>query len=151
MFVEQSLSWWCLPENLLIGISFHQKIKMQAIAMDAPLSGWGAHMGHLQIQGFWSPKEQTHHINLLELREVHQALSALLMSFKANSLLVQTDNITTIHYLNKQGGDPVPGSSYNLKMANVQESQDYSCPSVRHPECGSGRSAESFKRTMNGY
>lgn len=58
----------------------------------------------LQVQGLWSEVERGCHINLLELRAVHLALKSLYLLFQSQSLLIQTDNTTTMYYLNKQGG-----------------------------------------------
>ncbi|KAJ1114356.1 hypothetical protein NDU88_002594 [Pleurodeles waltl] len=100
----QSLKWWCLPSNLLVGIPFQQRPPSQTIVTDASLLGWGAHMEHLRVQGEWSQRESLYHINLLELRAVHLALKAFLPSLRTETLLLQTDNVATMYYVNKQGG-----------------------------------------------
>lgn len=101
---KDSFKWWTDRLNIMKGVPFHQEIPKQTIVTDASLVGWGAHMSHLQVQGLWSEVERGYHINFLELRAVHLALKCFLPSLGHNSILIQTDNTTTMFYLNKQGG-----------------------------------------------
>ena len=61
-------------------------------------------MDGLKIQGLWLDRAKSYHINLLELRAVHLALKSFLPAISSSSRLLQMDNTTTMHYLNKQRG-----------------------------------------------
>ncbi|KAJ1121781.1 hypothetical protein NDU88_000300 [Pleurodeles waltl] len=100
----QSLRWWMHRPHLSVGAPFHQVLPSDTLVTDASLQGWGAHLGPFQAQGLWSDKEKQYHINLLELRAVHLALKSFIPLIQGKTLLIQTDNTTTMYYLNKQGG-----------------------------------------------
>ncbi|KAM7166314.1 uncharacterized protein RBU57_007209 [Macrochelys suwanniensis] len=74
------------------------------ITTDASLIGWGAHLGHHNVQGKWSPTETRLHINLLELRAVHNACRHFLPLIRGTSISVLTDNMACMFYINRQGG-----------------------------------------------
>jgi hypothetical protein len=53
--------------------------------------------------GLWSPLQQKEHINLLEMKAVHLALSHF-RTLHLKSLVLATDNTTVVAYLKNQGG-----------------------------------------------
>ncbi len=54
--------------------------------------------------GVWSPLEDSLHINVLECRTVFLALQTFLPSVKNRNVLIETNNTTTLAYINKEGG-----------------------------------------------
>lgn len=66
--------------------------------------GWGAvFQGHLTF-GVWSEVQRGWHINRLELLAVLLALKRFLPYLKGYHVLIRTDNMTVVSYLNHQGG-----------------------------------------------
>ena len=75
------------------------------IYTDASNSGWGAYSqsdGSFS-QGSWSLSQRTLHINELELLAVNFALSRLCSSQRGGHIRVNSDNSTTVSYINKNG------------------------------------------------
>ena len=73
------------------------------LTTDASHVGWGAVFGDTSTGGFWRLEEQRYHINFLELKAVLLGLKSLCGAFRENHILVQSDNTTTIAYINAMG------------------------------------------------
>ena len=71
---------------------------------DASLSGWGAVCLGRSARGSWLPPWSSAHINVLELRAVLLALRAFMPWIQGRHVLVRSDNVTTVFYINHQGG-----------------------------------------------
>ena len=54
------------------------------------------------------------HINVLELEAVHRALVHFLPVLKNQKVLVRSDNVTVVQYLNKQGGTRSPNLCFRV-------------------------------------
>lgn len=68
-------------------------------------SDWmGAHFNRAWVHVRWSPLERTVHINLLELLAVIKVFLSFQTMLVGKGIQVTTDNTTTLHYINKQGG-----------------------------------------------
>ena len=74
------------------------------IQTDASNTGWGAVMDKVSIGGPWLKSEEMYHINALELLAVTHAVKSFLKDKNNLQVLIQTDNITTMTYINKMGG-----------------------------------------------
>ncbi|KAJ1148114.1 hypothetical protein NDU88_000954, partial [Pleurodeles waltl] len=98
-----SLLWWN-NINLNKGRPFQDPVPQYVITTDASMTGWGAHLDQHSIQGQWNVHQTKLHINHLELLAVFQALKAFQPIIVHKYILVKTDNMTTMYYLNKQGG-----------------------------------------------
>ncbi|XP_041435826.1 uncharacterized protein LOC121399363 [Xenopus laevis] len=98
-----SLTWWLNCNNLSKGRNLADP-QWQTLTTDASLKGWGAVFGTLTAQGIWSSAETQLPINILELRAVRRALSYWQQIMKGIAIRVQSDNATTVAYLNHQGG-----------------------------------------------
>ncbi|VDI82098.1 Hypothetical predicted protein [Mytilus galloprovincialis] len=66
--------------------------------------GMGAVMNKVSIGGPWLQSEKSFHINALELIAVTHAVKSFLKDRHNLQVLIQTDNITTMTYINKMGG-----------------------------------------------
>ena len=103
-WLAQAVSQWLdgawLREGVPISLPQHQV----ELFTDASNVGWGAHVEDLTAAGLWSPREQTWHINLLELEAVCRAIREFAPSLSGKSVLLATDNTTVACYLNRQGG-----------------------------------------------
>lgn len=102
--VTISLRWWTEPRNLLAGVPFHHPQPSACITTDASLTGWGAHMNGMSVQGRWSPRETTFHISILELRAVFNACKHFQVPIRDTTVRILTDNISMMYYINCQGG-----------------------------------------------
>ncbi|XP_041446270.1 uncharacterized protein LOC121403038 [Xenopus laevis] len=100
---KEALRWWLSPENLAVGQSWATP-DWRVMATDASLQGWGATWENHSAQGRWSPAESRLPINILELRAVKLALSQWSHLLRLQSVRIQSDNVTTVAYINRQGG-----------------------------------------------
>jgi len=84
------------------------------VTTDASLLGWGAHSNGVEIGGRWRPEEAQAHINVLELRAVHLALTSLIKETHI-TVHVLTDNMTTLSHIRKMGGTHSPTCNQEVK------------------------------------
>ncbi len=74
-------------------------------ASDASLSGWGAVCSDgRSVSGLWSPTEAKNSINFLELLASFLALKSFALHCRNCHIQIQSDNRTTVAYLNRLGG-----------------------------------------------
>lgn len=106
--VLTSLSWWCDPSKVMVGIPFNPPAPHVMLTMDAFLVGWGAHIQGHTAQGLWSPREAQMHISILELPAVQHASQALLPFVWYRHVQLLSDNMIAVIYINKQGGARSP-------------------------------------------
>jgi hypothetical protein len=59
------------------------------------------------MSGVWTERETNLHLNVLECNAVLLALLQVVVMIRGSSVLVATDNTTTLFYINKNGGDQV--------------------------------------------
>ncbi len=75
------------------------------LTTDSSSHGWGAHIGsQYHVQGVWTVPELDWHINLQELDTVMKACSHFTRHLQGQKVLVQSDNVTVVTYINHQGG-----------------------------------------------
>ena len=73
------------------------------LTTDACTSGWGAVYGAHKTGGLWNVEEQAFHINYLELKAVLLGLKSLLGHVHGKHIRIQSDNTTTVAYVNNMG------------------------------------------------
>ena len=112
--LKEHLHWWFQPANTLKGMFLHQWCATKILTTDASKTGYGAHLEGQCYQGTWSKKESSLHINVLELEAVHRALVHFLPVLKNQKVLVRSDNVTVVQYLNKQGGTRSPNLCFRV-------------------------------------
>jgi hypothetical protein len=100
--------WWGDLDNLTQGLVWSQPKPAVMMTTDASEKAWGAHMQGMKVQGPWTTHQKTQHINILELLAVQKGLKVFLDKVRNKSVLVQTDNTTVLHYINKLGGTKSP-------------------------------------------
>ena len=79
------------------------------VSTDASMIGWGGHAQGLELHsalfhGLWDQEETSLHINVLELRAVHLMLCSLGETLFGQVIRIESDNTTTVTYINKEGG-----------------------------------------------
>jgi hypothetical protein len=81
------------------GLSLSIPVPTLNLHTDASNLGWGAY-----LEGLGSPVKQKEHINLLEMKAVHLALSHFRTTLHLKSLILATNNTTVVAFLKNQGG-----------------------------------------------
>ena len=99
---------WQDPRFLTSGIPLRTFQAEFMIFTDASTQGWGAHMGDSQISGTWTHTDRKLHINCLELKAVFHALQHWAQMLQGHHVMIATDNLTVVSYINKQGGTHSP-------------------------------------------
>ena len=101
---QQELNWWVEESQSQNGCPIQAVTPDLVIQTDASKLGWGAIWGMQKTGGLWSLKEKTWHINVLELLAVFLALKSFTKEMYNQHILIQSDNVSTLSYINKQGG-----------------------------------------------
>ena len=102
------LQWWSDARRLHMWTPVRLPKPDLVVHTDASILGWGACFGDQTARGTWSPTERRFHINRLEMRAVRWTLRRFAARFQGRSLLFCIDNLSTVYYLNKQGGTRSP-------------------------------------------
>ena len=101
----EDIVWW--KEEVT---RYHRKIdlatpKHTVILMLASNEDWGGHLESLSTFGRWDLKNIDLHINAKELLAVQKCLEALCADdIHSSTILIKSDNSTTVSYLNKKVG-----------------------------------------------
>lgn len=147
--VRNSLLWWTLSCNVLQGTPFRRPIPTMTLTTDASLIGWGAHLGRLTTRGQWAEEDAKNHINWLELKTILLAIKAFIHILKNNAVVIRSDNITAVSYVNKQGGT-VSRSLCRLAMQIWTLCIDYNInPVATHVPGIDNSVADSLSRTTS--
>jgi len=104
---KTDLCWWVdnvLQSNNPIS---HGKIDIE-ITCDASKKGWGAVCNKNTTQGLWTTREQSKHINELELLAIKFALKVFESQLSGKHVKVLSDNTTAVCYINSKGGTKSP-------------------------------------------
>ena len=99
---------WSSLERLSEGKPFLPPPPSLTLTTDASRLGWGAVLPPHRVSGLWSREVASLHINSLELLAVLQALQSFEDVVKGRSVLVRSDNMTVVSYINHQGGTHSP-------------------------------------------
>ncbi len=86
------------------GVLIGQGIRRKNVTTDASSTGWGALCGGRPAFGTWSEMEKSWHINCLELCAVHLVLECFLPDILHRHVLIRTDSMTVVAFINHQGG-----------------------------------------------
>ena len=105
----QALQSWSVREHLSQEMHFTLPSTTVTLTMDASMEGWGS---HCRLPGstmalysaLWSRPECQLHINVLELQAVCTTLLQLEQEIFSQTVLIESDNMATVSYINKQGG-----------------------------------------------
>lgn len=97
------ISWWINNIDCAFKEAGHGNPDI-LITTDASRMGWGAVLNGQSIGGQWSIPETRFHINYLEMLAVFLALKSFCRDRNKKHIRVQSDNTTTVAYLNEMGG-----------------------------------------------
>ncbi|KAI2647963.1 enzymatic polyprotein [Labeo rohita] len=95
---------WSDPAFLRAGVPLGQVSRHVVMNTDASKTGWGAICNGQTASGSWSGPRLQWHINCLELLAVLLALRRFLPTLRDKHVLIRTDNVLTVAYINRQGG-----------------------------------------------
>ena len=100
------LLWWInVDPNSLTPVFFKEFENDLTIYSDASKVGWGASLSSGELtSGSWSDSFSEFHINFLELKAIHLAVTHFLPLIKGKKIFIHSDNSTAVFYLNKMGG-----------------------------------------------
>ena len=101
---RETLQWWLHTPNLMSGVPFSDPVPEMTIVTDASSYGCGGHLGDQTASGTWQLQWKSRHINWLELQAVLLTLQHFLPQLRGTVMEVLSDNMTTVSYINKQGG-----------------------------------------------
>lgn len=101
---SEDLLWWASNLSLSNGRTASLSSPQVAIETDASMLGWGAYTQGEATGGCWSERERKLHINALKLLAVFFALKAFLKTQEGMVVLILTDNMSVVSYVNKLGG-----------------------------------------------
>ncbi|KAM4697915.1 uncharacterized protein WCC33_013536 [Rhinophrynus dorsalis] len=113
--IRLELEWWTHPTNLAKGRALTDP-EWQILHTDASKLGWGGIWNNKTIQGIWTAREKTMHINVLELKAVWNTLRHFRQHLHQQSVLIRSDNFTAVQYILNQGGT----RSYQLNCLAIK-------------------------------
>jgi len=95
---------WRSPVWLRQGAPMHLPTDRLTLVTDASRHGWGGYLERSEASGAWNKDDQSLHINALELKAVLLCLRQFEAQVRNKAVLVLSDNVTAVQYINKQGG-----------------------------------------------
>ena len=105
--VRTEIAWWLQEENLVPGVPLNRGVNpvpLVQVFTDASRTGWGGHIEGQTVQGIWSEEELDYHINVLEMLAARRTLDHFKDQLRNRSVMLSSDNSTTVSYLQRQGG-----------------------------------------------
>lgn len=108
--VRAALSWWLNRDNTRQGVSLRPFQPRVSLFTDASQEGYGATLESRELSGLWTKEESALHSNNREMLAVIRAIQYFKQYLRNQTLLICSDNTTTVSTINKQGGGPGPGA-----------------------------------------
>ncbi|KAL0176639.1 hypothetical protein M9458_028969, partial [Cirrhinus mrigala] len=100
----EALVPWKGPQWLERGVPLGSVCRRKVVTTDASNKGWGALCDGNPAFGLWSKAKEGFHINCLEKLAVCHALCAFLPDLKGHHVLIRSESMTVVSYINHQGG-----------------------------------------------
>ena len=99
------LTWWTTNIPQWNGTPWHRPHPSTTVYTDSSMEGWGGHTSQgEEAQGYWTLPQTSCHINYLELLGAFNVLRSLTGHMRDQTLMLKSDNISTLAYLRKMGG-----------------------------------------------
>ena len=103
------LQWWVSCSSSLPPRSLAPFVPQIIVTTDSSGSGWGGFTSQdEEASGFWTDAESELHINVLETLAVIFCFQCFFRHVQDVSILVRSDNTTTVSYINHLGGVHAP-------------------------------------------
>ena len=103
---RSDIHWWI--DNIGMGKKTLHGKHTETIKTDASKDGWGAYFGGASTGGRWDHIEKEQSINVLECQAILFGLKAMCRDMSNTHLLVLSDNVTAVAYVNHMGGSHAP-------------------------------------------
>ncbi|KAL0172890.1 hypothetical protein M9458_033201, partial [Cirrhinus mrigala] len=100
----EALIPWKNSQWMERGVPLGMVCRRKVVTADASNTGWGALCDGKPAFGLWTKAEAGTHINCLEMLAVCRALHYFLPDLKGHDVLVRSDSMTVVSYINCQGG-----------------------------------------------
>ncbi len=99
-----ALTPWKNPRWMEKGVAMGLVHTRKVVTTDASNTGWGALCEGKPTFGHWSKAEKGFHINCLEMLAVCRACQFFLPDLIGRHVLIRSDNMSVVSYINHQGG-----------------------------------------------
>jgi hypothetical protein len=99
---RQELQWWLHNLKHWNGQSILPSTPTHTLYVDASNTGWGCAYKSQRAHGYWTEEETNMSINWRKLKAAFLALQTF-PQLKNTTVLLRTDNTTSLSYINKQG------------------------------------------------
>ncbi len=99
-----ALTPWKNPRWMEKGVAMGLVHTRKVVTTDASNTGWGALCEGKPTFGHWSKAESGFHINCLEMLAVCRACQFFLPDLIGRHVLIRSDNMSVVSYINHQGG-----------------------------------------------
>ncbi len=99
-----ALTPWKNPRWMEKGVAMGLVHTRKVVTTDASNTGWGALCEGKPTFGHWSKAEKGFHINCLEMLAVCRACQFFLPDLIGRHVLIRSDNMSVMSYINHQGG-----------------------------------------------
>ncbi len=99
-----ALTPWKNPRWMKKGMAMGLVHTRKVVTTDASNTGWGALYEGKPTFGHWSKAESGFHINCLEMLAVCRACQFFLPDLIGRHVLIRSDNMSVVSYINHQGG-----------------------------------------------
>lgn len=102
--LSDDFRWWinAFSDPNQVNI-IRSEVAAREIFSDASLLGWGATYEGFRTHGWWSEKEKSDHINILELKAAFYALKCFASDLSNCDILLRLNNTTAISCINCLG------------------------------------------------
>ncbi len=101
-----ALTPWKNPRWMEKGVAMGLVHTRKVVTTDVSNTGWGALCEGKPTFGHWSETESGFHINCLEMLAVCRACQFFLPDLIGRHVLIRSDNMSVVSYINHQGGVP---------------------------------------------
>ncbi len=99
-----ALTPWKNPRWMKKGVAMGLVYNRKVVTTDASNTGWGPLCEGKPTFGHWSKAEKGFHINCLEMLAVCRACQFFLPDLIGRHVLIRSDNMSVVSYINHQGG-----------------------------------------------
>lgn len=100
----KALAPWRTPQLYQLGLDLRLISRRKMVTIDTSNTGWGNLCIGRPAFGTWSGPKLCWNINCLDIVVVHLALKAFLPNLRGHHILVRSDNMMLIAYINHRGG-----------------------------------------------
>lgn len=101
---RSDLEWWISALRQWNGSLAMPLPSDSVLTTDASLTGWGSTFLDLKARGDWTPEQSARHSNVRELTAVLLSLRAFRVQLQGRSVLLRSDNVTTVASINRLVG-----------------------------------------------